>query len=864
VLPKQSLVAATYTLTLNISGSGSVSRNPTNSVYPAGVSVVLTATPASNWLFTGWSGHASGLTNPTNILMNSDKVIEAHFAPLPNYTLSLTTNGLGGVTLDPLGGTYPSNTTVRLQAEPAESWLFLNWSGDASGSSNAVTLSMNAHKSIAAHFAQPPQINALPQSTALAVGGDVTFGVTASGTLPLIYQWRFNGAPIGGATASSLFISNAQTTDAGNYSVIVSNIAGVATSGDVLLSVTNECSGLNVVTDCSEAALRTAIANGGTVKFCCNGIIALSNTVTISNDVALDATDHTIVISGNNAVRLFTVSPGVTFCVTNVWVVNGLHRGANGVGTGSSGEVGEGGAIWNDGGTVRLVSCGLTNNHAVGGDSDQATLPTATRSGEGRGGALANRNGTLLLESVVASGNSAAGGTNGFLTLGGNATGGVLFNEGGSVLIRNTRLLTNALTVAFGGSAKGGAIYMNSGNLEIEDSIMAGHVAAGGNGVFRLMGPSFSPGTGSGGAIFIAGGTAKLLRAVIVQNETRGGDSFAGGGSAEAGGIYSAGSLAISQSTLSSNRTLAGIGSGPGGNAQAGALLTKGTTTVDRTTFSHNSVLGAAGGTARGGSWNGGSAYGGAVANEGFLAVTNSTFALNRAQSGNSAVAQPGLAFGGALFSRTGVTHLVNVTLASNLIVGGTPFRPDLVGGASIANSSGTVLLMNSILAYVTNGNGSGIFHDAGYNISSDGSVNFNSGSSFSFTDPRLQPLGNYGGPTLTMSLLPDSPAIDFGGSAGAPDTDQRGLPRPHGSGVDIGAFEEQIFSPVLHIRRSGQNIVLTFEAETGPTYRLQSSSDLVVWETVEIIGPLLTKGPVTRTLSSQSEAGQFFKLEIR
>lgn len=54
--------------------------------------------------------------------------------------------------------------------------------------------------------------------------------------------------------------------------------------------------------------------------------------------------------------------------------------------------------------------------------------------------------------------------------------------------------------------------------------------------------------------------------------------------------------------------------------------------------------------------------------------------------------------------------------------------------------------------------------------------------------NPGLAPLGNYGGPTQTVALLPGSPAIDAGTSTGAPATDQRGARRV--GAVDIGAFE--------------------------------------------------------------------------
>jgi hypothetical protein len=61
--------------------------------------------------------------------------------------------------------------------------------------------------------------------------------------------------------------------------------------------------------------------------------------------------------------------------------------------------------------------------------------------------------------------------------------------------------------------------------------------------------------------------------------------------------------------------------------------------------------------------------------------------------------------------------------------------------------------------------------------------------------DPMLAPLGECGGPTQTMALLPGSPAIDAGDStaSGLPSTDQRGFARISGAAVDIGAYEVQL-----------------------------------------------------------------------
>ena len=60
--------------------------------------------------------------------------------------------------------------------------------------------------------------------------------------------------------------------------------------------------------------------------------------------------------------------------------------------------------------------------------------------------------------------------------------------------------------------------------------------------------------------------------------------------------------------------------------------------------------------------------------------------------------------------------------------------------------------------------------------------------------DPLLGPLADNGGPTLTMALLPGSPAIDAGDNTDAPEWDQRGpgLPRIVDGTIDIGAFEVQ------------------------------------------------------------------------
>lgn len=100
-----------------------------------------------------------------------------------------------------------------------------------------------------------------------------------------------------------------------------------------------------------------------------------------------------------------------------------------------------------------------------------------------------------------------------------------------------------------------------------------------------------------------------------------------------------------------------------------------------------------------------------------------------------------------------------------------------------------------------------------------------------SFADPKLGPLADNGGPTLTMALLPGSPAIDAGNTSVAPGTDQRGFPRPAGLAADIGAFEYGSVMPTIAISRSGTNgLSLLGSGNAGRFCRLLSSPDLSNW----------------------------------
>jgi len=90
----------------------------------------------------------------------------------------------------------------------------------------------------------PPSIGASPASVTAGVGSDVTLTVSASGTAPLSYQWKKNGAVLGnsgshvtGASTPSLTLTGLTLTDAGSYVVVVKNNYGSATSAVAVVTV---------------------------------------------------------------------------------------------------------------------------------------------------------------------------------------------------------------------------------------------------------------------------------------------------------------------------------------------------------------------------------------------------------------------------------------------------------------------------------------------------------------------------------------------------------------------------------------------------------------------------------------------------
>jgi uncharacterized repeat protein (TIGR02543 family) len=139
-----------YKLTIAAGIGGTTDPVSGTYTYDSGTQVSIAAIPNTGYRFSGWSGDATGTTNPIAVTMDSNKSIAANF--IRQYTLTIAT-GTGGTT-DPVPGTYiyDLGTEVSVKATPNTGYRFDKWTGDITGTTNPITITMDGNKSISAGF----------------------------------------------------------------------------------------------------------------------------------------------------------------------------------------------------------------------------------------------------------------------------------------------------------------------------------------------------------------------------------------------------------------------------------------------------------------------------------------------------------------------------------------------------------------------------------------------------------------------------------------------------------------------------------------------------------------------------------------
>jgi len=328
----------------------------------------------------------------------------------------------------------------------------------------------------------------------------------------------------------------------------------------------------------------------------------------------------------------------------------------------------------------------------------------------------------------------------------------------GSVLISGMTIQNGRPT-----NSGGGILIDTSSNVTLSD--------------IRLISNTAHVNTNSlngGGAIYNSG-VLTITNAVIAGNTM----SNTAGYTSYGGGILNIGTLSINASSIENNTD------GGSYSAYGGGVFNSGSLEINSSAVLSNTTVGV---FIYGSRSNGGGIY-----NDGSLRLKNSTVAGNVGVSGDI------ISRGGGIYNNNTLT-VTNSTISTNNAFSG--------GGVFTSTGSETILanvLLAENTSVDTNQDCSGTITSNGYNLignTTGCTITATTGDIIGVT-PRLGPLQDNGGPTLTRALLPGSPAIDAGNLA-APGSggnsclavDQRGIIRPQDGNndgalqCDIGAVE--------------------------------------------------------------------------
>lgn len=550
------------------------------------------------------------------------------------------------------------------------------------------------------------------------------------------------------------------------------------------------------------AVIAQANATPGShvIRFGVTNVITLGLQLpAITNSVAIiGQADFPTIISGGGTLPLFSFGAGTTNTLSRLVLVDGSTT--------------DNGAAINNAGVLNLSSCVLSNN----------------RASVGFGGAVYNTGMMLVGNSIFRSNLATNGGalyssgsvtiSDGMLIQNEAGNGGALFNSG-VMVIQRVGVSSNKATLGFGGG------IFSSGNLTGLDSTLQGNHAYGQGGYPGWVNASGGGGGGAGlgGGVYLEAGFTALTNCTIAGNTATGGQG--GVGLADPGGIHGNGGGNNPGRVTQIPRISAGFGGG--GYAQVYSIPGQ--------TFDLRGGFGGGGG---GGMWMQGGTGGWGGGNGG--TGTSGATAVYAAGGG-------GAGLGAGSFVNGGSVTLVNCTITQNSATGGaggqTPASTGTFGGAGsgigggVFNWNGTVNLWNTVIANNITADSSpdliGIFSSSGFNLigNNQGATNL-SILDFQNVPANLGPLQDNGGLTLTCAPLQGSPAIGNGASAGAPGADQRGVPRPQGVALDIGAVEAVTDSPLVTggAMLQGSGFQLTTILDTTSSYRIQGSVNLTNW----------------------------------
>ncbi len=419
-------------------------------------------------------------------------------------------------------------------------------------------------------------------------------------------------------------------------------------------------------------------------------------------------------------------------------------------------------------GNLALFDARISNCHVV-----------ASGSGGAVGGAITALANVYLANSIV-SGNGAEAEA--------NAAGGAIMTFKYAYAVHST-IESNLARSTVSGTAAGGAVF-SGGLVSVYSSIRDNQASA-------------NSGPARGGAIYLPGvdyaGGAEVLNtylfgSTVSGNQVSSGDDSAYGGGIDAGHIEGSDSfLAVvraNYSTISGNKASSGCNTC---TIAGGAINALGAIQLQNSTVSSNTAEALPGKPAL-------AAGGGLASWPTTPAPIPTDFVIMTIQStisGNSASATGGSGVGGGAASANGAIASGLSTIAFNSAstsAGGLHLDSTL---PTTATMLGSIVAKNQAPADADLGSfGGSTSVDGDHNLVMQADSAIDLPSDTLTLDPKLLPLADNGGPTLTHALADDSPAIDTGPDPGLISSyDQRGCPffRVYGPATDIGAFEWQL-----------------------------------------------------------------------
>ena len=237
------------------------------------------------------------------------------------------------------GETSATLSIANAQASDAGSYTVVVTNGAGSATSNAATLTVNPAP-------VAPSITTQPTSQTVTVGQSVSLSVSVAGDTPLSYQWKKDGSNISGETSSTLSIASAQASDAGSYTVVVTNGVGSATSSAATLTVNPAPVAPSITTQ--PTSQTVTVGQSVSLSVSATGDTSLSYqwkkdgsnisgetsaTLSIASAQASDAGSYTVVVtngSGNatsNAAILTVIPVPTTYTLTYTAGANGTISG---------------------------------------------------------------------------------------------------------------------------------------------------------------------------------------------------------------------------------------------------------------------------------------------------------------------------------------------------------------------------------------------------------------------------------------------------------------------------------------------------------------------------------------------------------